>query len=60
MNSKRIFLVHFTAIVTVLHVGYGADVYEGRHVSFNEDYDAEEVEWINKPEWAIPVIWGSK
>lgn len=39
---------------------HGEDVYEGRHVSFDEDYNTEEVEWINKPDWATHVYWYSK
>lgn len=39
---------------------HGDDVYEGNYVSFNEDYDSEEVEWVNKPDWATHVYWYSK
>lgn len=39
---------------------HGDDAYKGGLVAFKEDYDTEEVEWINKPDWATHVYWYSK
>ena len=35
---------------------HGDDVYKGGLVDFDEDYDTEEVEWINTPDWARTYI----
>lgn len=39
---------------------HDGDMYTGDYVSFRTDFKNEDVEWLDKPEWATHIHWYSK